>query len=875
MELLKIFTFCFLCCSASAIGFNNIMEMIHRVRNISKEKLWADNILTQKIIVDNKDVEAKDALKDINDEFLFEKKLNNAQLLGMLAEASKALYTAQKCKYSNLVQNVLVTFFESILSCQNLLKSNLDDINKSPNEIQSYINQVIESTILLKKYIVKFIFNTRNMMKLAPILKSSDHNLLKSLKFINLCLYHIRIYVNKNGSEYLSSISSKIDLKRMFAQMIKVIENFRIKNCQVVDYFEANVYKKIQVNNVIQFQQNVDFRLLLNDMLISLQIYFKDTALFNNYLEKGLIFNEEMYDPKFMLLERILNMSNYSIIPTLLVRWKNDKDWTTLNNVYNNVSETFNLQTIYDYQVFLVEIIKNLFFVKFLNKNTNDIQDLLYAFEEFTNKMLPKNYSTDSYGTIKKVLNSLHDDLRSTSTESTPTLSKRSIELLQKVSIVLTLPDDTTQGYSINGIVDKLSMKNLVSEIINDQSFNIFIETFEELSYESYTLDNYNIYQVNGTDRNQPTIDEMACKNLSTFRKNLLSFHLLTHKFERVVVGFNDTDDSHVENAKMFIFDHVMHLFRSYQDHNKIRQIVLPIIIRFTYTFKNKNDDMLQFLFLHLNLIENVELTNCLSPEYSMDWYHNEISQLPEGQILNQVLRYQQDRNDLLLKKIWTNREKITATIELNTSNYRLAERLRDILSKVINDANFISVSNDITLTHTLRDDSVERIELVSPKLSNSLIDYQYLVEIQCFVIKQIIKEIAESFLRCIQIYDTAKDKNDLIDTKNQITHNYFTQFYELPFLKSLKVHLHDIFHLFDLLFRNLDAENRENNKSDIIKQLELLQPSFYDGLLKDQDILSLHNLIDKYMSFLKSILKPINNSKLISNIPFSTCICV
>lgn len=875
--LLKIHFF-FLYCSVVA---DNVKEEKLTVKHLSSQSLWPKDWpegRTQIILINSSEVwVVKDALNALHfyDYGKESETFDSEKQIYLAARASKILFLAQKCKYSSLIINVLRMYFESISSCQKLILENSSEDEKISNETRIMLNQILHSTADLKKYITQLIFSTKKTMKSAQNLKSADHSFLKSLLAINLWLYTINIYSNQQKQDFTDT-NVNIDIKRSFAQMINLIERFRCKNCLVVDYFESNLVMKNKINETIH---NDKLTMLMSETLKTLQINPKEISVPKNRPNyAGAIYEENMYDPKYMLLGYILEMSDYSFVSTLLVRWKNTTNWLELTNVYKEVSKSLDLQTIYDYQVFVIEIIKEMFFIKFLNTEihqSNDIENILEAFKVFIDKMVPSNYPTNLHVSIKNVLSSLHSDIRSASTESHPTLSNRSIKLLHNYSILVT----SSTSYNLDDVLKNVSMYDFIQQIVSDSKFTVFVELFKELSYESNTLDDYDFHRVNSFKVNQNVVNRNACDDLSAFRKNLLLLHMLTVRFQQDNVAMNDVLNSSVQEAKAYVFDNIMHLYKTYENHSKIKQIVLPLMVRFKYTHAENADyrTISQTLILNLNLIEHVELIDCPSPKYNVDMFYDEVK---DYQVLKLSLVFENEGFYGYKQKFWQNKENLTNILKSNTKDHRRSDKERNIDSLIADDfvpfVNFEYQDSDPKSTLFLWDGSLESIHSISRALPKSIIDYQHLVRHQCFVMKWIISKIIMNFLKFIFIiYDTAAKSNDTDNVR--ITINYLTMFEELPFPKSVRLYLRDIFYAFDALFRVHNEETKEKYTTIIIKSLNSFQPSLEElsiRLLKDQkDVSSINVLIEKDMDSLKNILNGINNSKIITDVAFSSCI--
>lgn len=887
MNLFNVILFYFLYETLSA---NDTAFLIYQIKRISSDQFWKDNFMTQEIIIDNKRVLLERALKVITN-FDYAKYTgtyydNITQLNELDAfKASKALYTAQKCKYSNLVIDVLRTFFESISLCQKLIiiENSRKNVQLS-NKINKSLNQIIKRIVDLKKYIVKFIFNINILMTLTPTLRSTDHTLTKSLLSINVCLHHIKCYIVQHNND-ASGISSKIDVQKLIAQMINMVERFRCKYCYIRDYYynSAGLGKKNIYDSLLDDINCNSVDSLVKNTLQGLNIYFDDMTLFKHFLVSDTVFDEEMYDPKHILLENIFEMVEYSFIPTLFVRWKNSTDWLPLIEVYNDVSKSYDLQTMYEYQVFLVEVIKNIFYIKVVNKKIvsfDNIREILVEFDEFMVQFIPKNYPTDLYDEMKKLRNSLYNDLQST--ESLPALSNYSIELLYNISIITTLDKDSMPREIQLMSMNKLSMREFMDEIAALYKFKIFIDTFEELSYESNSLEDYSLQpEINNIKIIEQNNNEKICYNLSLLRKNLTLFQTLILGFQHARIDFRNVDGSNIIwEAQTYVFDCVMHLYKTYINHQKIRQIVLPLAIRFNYARKNKNDFKMlsQVTFLNVNIIEHFELNNCLSPEYSLNvkWYNKKKN--------HKTMNFLELGNVELHELFWNDRKSIMSIIKSHSGDYYMEnEKKRNLHALAVNKFVPNLYLNDYFTRESypalfLWDGSMKSIETVLNSVPRDIIDHQYLVRHQCCLIKWVISRVFTHFLDAIRIYFPEKNKKAHLNDINT-TLDYLTQFEELPFPKFIKIHLRDMFAIFNHLLKVPTKENMDKYRSVIIDQLELSPQSFEDStssISGQRNIFKFTNIIiEKGIRLLRIVLKSSNDNELVSRVQFSSCMYV
>lgn len=909
MKLLILYTVICLCCTSVSekINTEDIQALIGCIRNIYNHEFWIDNFIDQKILFENEIMTISDTLKEIYDTDIFKLKIK------FVLRASKLLYTVQKCKYSNLIIDALRIFFKSIISsCRKLpldfLKNNDEQLLI---KISSFNNKIIERLVELKIYISKFIFNINHLMSLSPTLKYTDHTLIKSLLSINLYLEHMKIHIDqyKQGDDKKESI----DVKKVIAQMINLVERFRCKHCYIENYYNdlKLLDKKIICAKVDDIDYYNSIHSLIDNTFKNLNMFQEDASLYTilNYKQ----FSENLYDQKYILLEYIfnINIDKSFIISDLIVEWKNATQWQTLRNVFDEVKSTYNLQNIYKYQVLLIEVIKSVFYIKFMNPelvtSKADIKKLLNEFDEFINKMIPKNYPTNMYHLIMQFRNSLYQ-LVLTKTKSTSVLSIFSIQQLRKVFINTTyVLSENCKISNINTTIKSLPMSELVLRITELKNFFIFFTIFEELSYESDTLSNYNLLTVNdleAIENNNNLTNAIICKHFSLLREKLLLFQMLIIGFQYDSTVQEKNYHKYLKRAKEFIFENLMHLFQTYIDHDKIKKIILPLTIHFKYN-QNTIDNLkilLQVLYLNTNIIEYFELNNCSSTKYSIDVYYNKVNDVLKSSN-SQILEHERGIVNKLSKLFWDNKQIILDDymIESSKTFFDMDNKLRDISSMVVDQfipkvdfSSYCSIESGHDFSElSFWDGPLESVETISA-ITTGVIDYQSLVRHQCSIVKCFISQVVENVFKIIEkYYIILKDYQILLMYRyiNE-TKKYVTEFEEIPFSKSISKYLHNIFHFFNILlndfpngddlmetpiemsifFKNND-QIKLNQSSNI--KLTYSQSSNSEILKKKEDELThLNTTIKNNINLLKIIVKKLNDSKYSSeDVQFSTCI--
>lgn len=906
MKLLILFTVICLCCTSVSATINrDLQNLILRIRNIYKHEFWIQNFIHEKILIENEIIITADTLKEIYDTDIFKLKIN------VVLRASKFLYTAQKCKYSNLVIDALRVFFKIISSCQKLPVDNLNNNDEQLSIKISSFNEIIGRFVELKMYISKFIFNIYHLMNLSPTLKYTDHTLIKSLLSINLYLENLEI--NSNQYKQGDDENESIDVKKVIAQMINLVERFRCKHCYIENYYND---LKLFDNKIICVKvDDTNYASLIDSTFKNLKTFHEDTSLYT-ILPKYKLFSQDLYNQKYILLENIFEISidKSFIIPDLIVEWKNATQRQTLRNVFNEVKSTYNLQNIFEYQVLLIEVIKSVFYIKYMNPklvtSKDDIKKLLNEFDEFINRMIPKNYPTNMYYLIMQFRNSLYK-LILTKTESTSVLSIFSLQQLRKVFIGTTyVLSENCKTSQINTTIENLPISKLILEIIELKNFFIFFTIFEELSYESDTLSNYNLLTVNyleAIENNDNLTNAIICKHFSLLREKLLLFQMLIIGFQYDSTVQRKNYHEYLISAKKIIFKNLMHLFQTYIDHDKIKKIIVPLTIHFKYKQKKKDNlkILLQVLYLYINIIEYFELNNCSSTTYSIDVYYNKVNDVLKSSN-SQILEQERGIINELSKLFWDNKQMILDDymIESSETFSDMDQKRRDLSSMVVDQfilkvesSSYCSIESghDVSEQLFFWKGPLKSDETISAITIAGVIDYQSLVRYQCSIVKCFISQVVENVFKIIEKYyiiSKHRDSSKWMDKYINETKYYLTEFEKIPFSKSVSIYLHNIFHFFEVLLNDFPGNDDlmetpiemsiffKNNDQIKLSQSSNIKHTYSQSSntevlqIEENELINLNTTINNNINLLKSIVKKLNDSIYSSeDVQFSTCI--
>jgi len=368
---------------------------ISAIKYFCTSPFWKKNILSGQIIIDNelKTVNYDELYKQYNtisttlsdDGNNLEKvdKLNSIKI-----QIITSVYMDLKCKYSDLIISTFTYLLDCVNVCYNLTEVNeyKDEHSNFSKNRQQCVASIIRIVSTLKMYIVKMIIDLMQFKKIHPNLRSTDDTLLKSLISINLFLYHTIKYVTKykpdefskeKGNEKYdkSDTNSEINIKIVLAQMINLVERYSSKHCYIqnaykfYEHLDRNI-KDLVSNNINVYEEVYNFLIntTRNHNLINFYKYvsinYEDDITISIPIEE----KYNIYDLNYLLFKDILFSidGKYSFFPTLQVKWQDSDDWDQLINIYNKVKNTDDIKIIFDYQILLIEVIKYIYYIKFM-----------------------------------------------------------------------------------------------------------------------------------------------------------------------------------------------------------------------------------------------------------------------------------------------------------------------------------------------------------------------------------------------------------------------------------------------------------------------------------------------------------------------------
>jgi len=856
------------------------------MENFLKNSSWNKHILSEKIIIDNE-------LKTIDKDKLFESvsalsidKNDFEEIYTFnetMLQVSKTVYTALQCKYSDLIIRAYIIFFDCANTCDKL----------STHKRKQCVASIIKTAYTLKDYIVKMIIDLMQFKKIHPNLGSSDPTLLKSLISINLFLnQHAHKYVKEYESNKDSEKESyDINIKIVLSKIINLIERFSCKHCYIQDAYNFNKRLKENIKDLDSKNEDIYERIQVllkiteeNKLYTFSKLLPIDNESIIKNLDKKILYN--IYDPNYLILEDIFSIKNkYSFFPFLEVKWQDSNDWDELQNVYNKVKNTDDIKIIFDYQILIIEVIKYIFYVKFINIHLTNYQDtnnnqveLLYEFDKFIDKIIPNNYPTNLYSPIITLRNLLYIDVHILTDKKT--FTNDTLILLVKNPVIKTWDESIKINESINEIV----MSEFLKDILELKFFDHFIQIFELLSYESNTLGDYYLFRGNSDEKNKNSRNaKIHNKSIEKLRYNFVRFqvwldiNLKTNDLKNSTKTIKPTDLSLIE----IINSHTFWYFKKFLFNDQLNKIFLPLIINFSKLNNNNVNTNIFFILrqnmvLALNLLEYYELQNCILLKF------NRV-------ILREVKGTEKYDSQLSVFKP-DYKKRIETAIHEETKNYQIDENqkvvystsVEEYIKKLSNICNTNStIDNGKTMNSIIWDGSKKSIYEVCTniyKSANAVVDYQQLVRFQVFEIKWIITNVFEQLFFIVLKNDVSIDEKNNQNEYGNVIKNEISLFGNLQYPESISSYIQSYIHQYLIALKYPDTQTKRLYKDRIHQQLKILSMSieeyseeYYENKINGYEIKKLIDMLKKTIIKIKNILKVINDNNLIEKLQFST----
>lgn len=862
---------------------SSTIDVYNAITILSSNSIWKNSIEPVRLIENRKIVTAQNYQHEFNNlqSANINKNTNDKSNL-LVYKNLKAMYTALKCKYSNLIITTYLNFFDSITLCDNLAvpeDENNDDLESRAMEItrkQKCIGHITENIIKLKTYIGRMVFNLMYFMTISPNLKSTDHTLIMSLVSINLYLYQTKI--KSESSEVEKEIHDGKVLKKVIAQKINLVEIFNSKYCYVenITYkFKSDLKEKMHKTglNEENLYSAID-TLFYGTIRLNFKPLHKYIKIEQIKNIKTPTFNDTVFDPQYLLLEDILFESKgaYSFISTLQVKWNQSGEWKELKHVYEQTKKSYNIRDVFNYQILLIEVIRDIFYVRFIdiyinNKPIDDptMINLFESFRQFVSLIIPKNYPTNLYIPILELKNSLHRDIRIKNPSDGNTFSDGSIKLLLDKSTIKTCGESYGKVDKINGI----DMSDFVRNILELKSFDHFVNTFELFSYDSNALDDYRLHRGN----DETTIDrngknQLLCGHLSRLRANLTAFHFLIDGCHRVSVERINRvallRDCDAEDAVLAVRKTIVLFYKTFSHDDEIGRILLPLLIGFSdRTDKGAKSERFlatrQTTALTLSLLENYELNNCAPRfEYNRQMYLR---------IVNDTRLYRPHVDGYFSHVFSVYRKQLSAEILERSKIYRSAEDRAGLsattVDRLVPDTRSLH-GDKLDWTSYTWDGTRELVDRAYANMSLVVIDHRVLARFQLFELKWIVSRTYKTLL--FVLWGDAshnRSSNNLTVVENDLQ-----RFLDLPFPESVSRLVRYTLRSYLDALKNRDETVLKGCEDDILRQLSLLSMSTED--CSNYRELNVHSLsvlaagFHRDIEHLKRVLEAIDDSHLI-----------
>lgn len=553
-------------------------DKIKLLQNIINTDIWYNDICKIHVILDGKIINLRNSL----DELRKTQKNNNEQeiedtkrklyidTLPNLFEISRLMYISLECIYSDVIIKYLVLYFHSV----------------EFNRINS-----------LKQFTVKMLFNLLSFRKMYSNLMSSNNTLLLALMSINIFF-----------SNDLKS-SSNTNKKTVISRIINWIEFFRCTNC-FISY--CNYYTKIK-----------NFANLSEKFFEELKKYSFDI---NFKMLENSKYDENMYAPAQILLKSLTDLNQKFSIGTIKVKWNGEiKLMSEIAITSVNSNE---INDIFNYQMLLIKVLKDLFYVTFLDKSiekhsSSALKNILNAFDVYVNQIIPNNYPSDLYSSIKEIKKLIETDLFEFTSKwfkksksfilskfckggcNNGRLSEKTKHMLTVSTIVVdTLPSNFAK---------RIMIYDVIMSVKNNQYFKTFHQIFQLLLSESNILKRYSTEPKNINDHLKIAV-KGNCHEIPQLRKNLFLFYLLiSSQQENISIKKFKVPDFAILSSMELIKTNLAYVYKKFHINTKIMDIFIPI----TIYFKNARYSFLeyvlvqQYLLLTINLLESYEMDNC------------------------------------------------------------------------------------------------------------------------------------------------------------------------------------------------------------------------------------------------------------------------
>lgn len=774
---------------------------------ISEKELWKQMITQREILIDRK-------FQTIY--AYFEDEINNDNVdrhgdisyivdyidVSNVRKVSNMMYTALKCEYAYSFGHILQFFFRCVSACRSGSKrynqtNDVDSDDEETEQEEQYdcVHVILTRFLALKPYFVRAILNLFNFKGLSNNLKSSDQTLSVTLMSINLFIY-------TNLSKTKPTILD-VFLRKIFLQMVNLVDNFKSKNCSMVfDFTQDYTIIMNKIHNYFQASKDEFNKYFRSESDFILKTYL--TTL--NHLEDiGLECSEysiNMYDPEYIMLNNNDFGSKYN---NLSIKFSSEVISKRINDILLDIQPIYDIKNVFKYQMLIINYIKNLFLLKFANVMNTQIsienklgklKTLLHYFEEYLDYFIPDNYPQAYFQPINKIITTLNISLDYPNSKDEVYFKSfmKMASQFKKDSII----DRTTDNF--NSIFMNISMLDLIEDI--KKYSKPFVQTFDLLLQESNTLDDYYLFQKEDYRRlikkNNSNKNTVMCQVMENVRNSLVwLWSLIDVILRESVEQLKDRIDDILITFFLRIVKYIEYLHQNVITDKQIKNLLLPLIINRKNIFNVEYNDshsaiftFKQIIIMTVTSIQNHEIINCKS-----------------------------DKSQRLIEDVLiTNTHTI---VQLSTDLTVLSSYISGVLSTFIlvnDEISNINFSTDYyTLNHILNNSGSDSNEIYSEQIQFywngnktniynicqdikvNVSDYHDLVRFQSFVLKWF---LSKAYTKMLYIFkfpiSLTQDKIDLI-------RNDFNQFQTHISSSTLMTYVQDTIQLFLEIFKNKD----------------------------------------------------------------------
>lgn len=579
--------------------------------------------------------------KIVSIEMLMEKNRINTYKQ-FISKYPNVMYTVIKCKYSEIVSDMLQLLYENISYCQQKSSHNESKDAKNPNLIDC-VSKCIDRFISIKPDIVKMLFVLFKKSDTNQELRTSDQNLLKSLLSINLFLYYainekpFNIKLKQNDKKI---VSNKIRvLCKIINQMIILVEHYRCKNCYVPNIYEykMSIRKKLsdmQKEKVVKIFNFVDLE--LNKLRLSINI--------KNCDYRG--YKKNLYDPDNVLFKTFFQVTKKIDIDNADVEWNKKK--LKLKSVYQQVKKSYDIFEIFEYQKIILKVIaKILNKIVYRNLHTNNSStikpsSLSEKLETFVSKIIPSDCLTDVWWPFLYVKDGLYSFSQNEFIEYN---SKKKLDL--KINLNYLIENSKVEWSEKEELIidTDLTIDSLATKcVVTNDQFKVFSQVVRLLSSESNTNGDHSILNVSDCmdKEEEHSYDTSQLKSTKQYelRYNLTLFRMLLANIRETKTNDTGVTSINIDETDRQLFLHVSNYIIGLHDNNDGNDnvkpaLLLPLLIRFRFVLDRLPTiggydlaTLDQIAYVTIIAIERDELKNIAWPIYSSVVYDEIISEI-------------------------------------------------------------------------------------------------------------------------------------------------------------------------------------------------------------------------------------------------------